>query len=246
MHPKVTFQELGCIDYKTAWEYQSALQQRVIATKLHNRDLAPADSSFIPQTHYLLFCDHPHVYTLGRSGKSAHLLLSEAEMEARGIQYFPINRGGDITYHGPGQIIGYPIFDMECFFTDVHRYVRCLEEAVIQTLTEYGIKSDRMKGYTGVWLPATVTQPHRKICAIGVHLSRWVTLHGFAFNVCPDLQYFNYIVPCGIAETDKSVTSLEKELGQTIDMAEVKGILLKKLQEIFDCTILSDEGIEIL
>jgi lipoyl(octanoyl) transferase len=237
MHPKVTFQELGCIDYKTAWEYQTTLQQRVIATKLHNRDLQPTHPTFIPQQHYLLFCDHPHVYTLGRSGKSAHLLLSEPEMEARGIQYFPINRGGDITYHGPGQIIGYPIFDMECFFTDVHKYVRYLEEAVIQTLEVYGIKSERMKGYTGVWLPATATQPHRKICAIGVHLSRWVTLHGFAFNVCPDLQYFNYIVPCGIAETDKSVTSLEKELNQTINRTEVKGILLGKLQDIFGFSI---------
>jgi lipoyl(octanoyl) transferase len=236
MQPKVIFQELGCIDYKMAWEYQATLQQRVIATKLHNRNLPPTDPSYIPQQHYLLFCDHPHVYTLGRSGKSAHLLLNEAEMEARGIQYFPINRGGDITYHGPGQIIGYPIFDMECFFTDVHKYVRYLEEAVILTLAEYGIKSERIAGYTGVWLPATATQPHRKICAIGVHLSRWVTLHGFAFNVSPDLQYFEYIVPCGIVDADKSVTSLEKELNQKVDIAEVKTILLEKLQGIFGFT----------
>ncbi len=233
MQQKVIFQELGRIDYKTAWEYQQALQKRVIDTKLQNRNFERTDPNYqIPQ-HYLLFCDHPHVYTLGRSGKEAHLLLSAEELAARNIQYFPINRGGDITYHGPGQIIGYPIFDMECFFTDVHKYVRFLEEAVILTLAEYGIESGRIKGYTGVWLPATATQPHRKICAIGVHLSRWVTLHGFAFNVCPELQYFEYIVPCGITETDKTVTSLEKELGHEVDIEEVKRILLGKLQGVF-------------
>ncbi len=163
-----------------------------------------------------------------------HLLLSEEALEERGIQFYKTNRGGDITYHGPGQIVAYPIFDLDCFFTDVHRYVRYLEEAVILTLAEYGIEAGREEGYTGVWLAATSVLPKRKICAIGVHLRRWITMHGLALNVNTDLTYFQHIIPCGINDADKAVTSMALELGRTVDLEEVKAHLRKHFAQLFD------------
>ena len=205
----------------------------VINIKRANRDAAMP----IAQKHYFLYCEHPHVYTLGRSGSMDNLLLSEEELNEKNIEFYKINRGGDITYHGPGQIVGYPILDLDCFFTDIHRFVRYIEEAVIRTLAEYDIKGERIEGLSGVWLKATENQPDRKICAIGIHLSRWVTMHGFAFNIQTDLQYFKYIVPCGI--TNKTVTSLEMELGRAIDLKEVKEKLNRHFSELFDFELMS-------
>ena len=231
---QVIYKDLGTVPYQEAWDYQQKLLAEVIDTKRQNREKKDrGESSLLPLRHYLLFCAHPPVYTLGRSGSMANLLLDEAGLLQKGIEFFKINRGGDITFHGPGQIVGYPIFDLDDFFTDVHRYVRYLEEAVIKTLAEYGLESFRMEQYTGVWLPETHALPKRKICAIGVHLSRWVNMHGFAFNVNTDLQYFRHIVPCGINELDKDVTSLAKELGTTIDEAEVKEKLKRHFAELF-------------
>jgi len=241
----VRFQDLGCFDYQEAWDYQTRLHQALVANKLRNKGLPPKS---YPQEHCFLVVEHPPVFTLGKSGSVEHLLLSETEMQARGIQYFPINRGGDITFHGPGQIVGYPILDLECFFTDVHRYVRFIEEMIMRTLAEYGVETMRISGHTGVWCPpapnrnedapeADFWHKNRKICAIGVHLSRWVTLHGFAFNVNTDLNYFNYIVPCGIADPDKTVTSLEQEIGRAVSMAEVQQRLKKHFCSIFDCEL---------
>jgi lipoyl(octanoyl) transferase len=233
--PTVFFRDLGCIDYQAAWDYQTALHQELTAAKLLRRTHVPGqESSQSTIQHYLLFCEHPPVYTLGKSGSESNLLLSTDELVQRGFQYFKINRGGDITYHGPGQIVGYPIFDLDDFFTDVHRYVRTLEEAIIQTLAHYDIESQRVPQYTGVWLPANAQgQPLRKICAIGVHLSRWVTMHGFAFNVNTNLNHFSNIVPCGIADDDKAVTSMQKELGREVNINEVKDILKSKLASLF-------------
>ncbi|TNE48337.1 MAG: lipoyl(octanoyl) transferase LipB [Bacteroidetes bacterium] len=241
----VQFQDLGHWDYQKAWDYQSALHRALVDNKLQHRDHPPGSYS---QQHYLLLVEHPHVYTLGKSGSLDHLLLSEEELTTRGIQYFPINRGGDITYHGPGQIVGYPILDLECFFTDVHRYVRNIEEVIIRTLAEYDIEAVRVPDYTGVWcLPDPQTdktspgeifrQKFRKICAIGVHLSRWVTLHGFAFNVNTDLNYFKYIVPCGINDADKTVTSLEQELGRPVDISTVQSQIRKHFCAVFECEL---------
>lgn len=218
LKPKVSYQDLGNISYEKAWDYQKELHNQLIARKLRNRDLEIQEE----QEHFLLFCDHPHVYTLGKSGSLDHLLLSEESMEEKNIEFFKINRGGDITYHGPGQVVGYPIFDLDLFFNDVHKYVRLLEEIIMKTLEEYGLETIRVEGFTGVWLPKKGNLPERKICAIGVHLSRWVTMHGFALNVNSDLDFFKNIIPCGIAESDKGVTSLAFELGQNIDIEEVK------------------------
>jgi len=229
---QVLFQDLGRISYKKAWDYQQGLHDEVKQRKLSNRHLDEHQREDI--RHYLLFCDHPPVYTLGKSGSMDHLLLNEMQLQDKGIEFYKINRGGDITYHGPGQIIGYPIFDLDHFFTDVHKYVRFLEEAIIRTLAEYGLESNRIKGYTGVWMNATNTLPKRKICAIGVHLSRWVTMHGFAFNVQTDLNYFKNIIPCGIQDDDKTVTSLQQELGREIDINEVKQKLKAHFAKLFD------------
>lgn len=231
---QVVFQDLGQMDYQQAWDYQTSLHRELVARKLENRQRISDGLDPLSQRHYLLFCEHPPVYTLGKSGSETHLLLDELSLESQGFQFFRINRGGDITYHGPGQIVGYPIFDLDCFFTDVHRYVRSLEEAVIRTLAEYGIPADREQGYTGVWLPATENLPRRKICAIGVHLSRWVTLHGFAFNVNTDLSHFRNIIPCGISDENKSVTSLSRELGRLLDPEEVKAKLKVHFSELFN------------
>ncbi len=225
----VFFQDLGNIPYQRAWDYQQEVQQKLIARKLRNRDNETQEQ----QEHFLFFCEHPHVYTLGKSGSIDNLLLSEVELEAKNIEFFKINRGGDITYHGPGQIVGYPIFDLDLFFNDVHKYVRFLEEVMMRTLAEYGLETIRVEGFTGVWLEAKNDLPKRKICAIGVHLSRWVTLHGFAFNVKPDLQYFKNIIPCGINDADKDVTSLEAELGYAVDMEEVKQKVKKHFSVLF-------------
>lgn len=232
----VLFKDLGQISYQKAWDYQRELHQELVDIKMQNRDRIQQGLSPIPPSHHLLFCDHPHVYTLGKSGSLDHLLLSEQELENQGIEFFKINRGGDITYHGPKQIVAYPIFDLECFFTDVHKYVRFLEEAVILTLAEYNIKADRIKDYTGVWILPEDNSPKRKICAIGVHLSRWITMHGLAFNVNTDLKYFDYIIPCGINDEDKTVTSLEKELRRPVDIKEVKAKLKKHFQNLFQFT----------
>ncbi len=235
---QVIFKDLGVISYKKAWDFQQGLHNKLVDTKRENRKLKDAGKELLPVEHHLIFCEHPPVYTLGKSGSSEHLLLNETGLEEKGIEFFKINRGGDITFHGPGQIVGYPIFDLDQFFTDVHKYVRFLEEAVIRTLAEYGIEGMQIKEYTGVWLPEKGWIPKRKICAIGVHLSRWVTLHGFAFNINTDLTYFTNIIPCGINDKDKSVTSLAVELGMKVDMEEVKQKLKYHFAELFGFEII--------
>lgn len=229
----VRYQDLKNIRYQEAWDYQTRLHKELVDRKLANRQREKTGQPIDPQRHYLLFCEHPPVYTLGKSGSVDHLLLNEEQLEGAGFEFFKINRGGDITYHGPGQIVGYPIFDLDCFFTDVHRYVRYLEEAVIRTIREYGVQGDRIEGYTGVWLEASLHRPQRKICAIGVHLSRWVTMHGFAFNVNTQLSHFQNIIPCGIEDSDKDVTSLARELGRPVDLEEVKEKIKGHLAELF-------------
>ena len=225
--PKVVFQDLGLIDYKEAWDYQEKQFNKILDVKKNNRKENRQD----PTLSYLLFCEHPHVYTLGKSGDENNLLVNEDYLKSRGATFYKINRGGDITYHGPGQIVGYPILDLDHFFTDIHKYLRYLEEAVILTLADYGIKSTRSDGETGVWLDVG-SEHARKICALGVRSSRWVTMHGFAFNVNCDLSYFGNIIPCGIV--DKSVTSMQKELGKEVDMQEVQQKLKGHLKMLFD------------
>ena len=226
----VQFQDLGLVDYKETWDYQEELLARAVAVKKSNKGL-PDEEQSVPENH-LLFVEHPHVYTLGKSGSENHLLLNEDSLKAKNATYYKINRGGDITYHGPGQIVGYPILDLEQFFTDIHKYMRYLEEAIMMTLLDYGINSGRIDGLTGVWLDREDPLKARKIAALGVKCSRWVTMHGFAFNVSPDLSYFGNIIPCGI--DDKAVTSMEKELGYTPDIEEVKGKLKVNLANLFD------------
>ena len=225
----ITSQNLGLIDYQTAWDYQEKLHAEIVAIKLENRNLLLDNQVDTP--NYLLFCEHPHVYTLGKSGKPEHLLLDEKGLEKYDAKYYKINRGGDITYHGKGQLVGYPILDLENFFTDIHKYMRCLEEAVIRTCADFGIDAGRIEGLTGVWIDHISLQKPRKICAMGVKASRWVTMHGFALNVNTDLSYFNHIIPCGI--DDKSVTSMEKELGQILDFQVVSDKMLGHLKNIF-------------
>jgi lipoyl(octanoyl) transferase len=229
MNKQTQFTDLGLIDYQKAWDYQTDLFNRTISIKTENRNKPNDQQQLTP--NYLLFCEHPHVFTLGKSGDEKNLLVDKTKLDTIGATYYHINRGGDITYHGPGQIVGYPILDLENFFTDIHKYMRLLEEAVIQTLFELGIKAGRISGLTGVWIDHEDQTSARKICALGVKSSRWVTMHGFAFNVNTDLRYFEYIVPCGI--DDKAVTSLEKELGRKQDLNEVKQILKEKLGEQF-------------
>jgi lipoyl(octanoyl) transferase len=233
----VIFHDLGLIDYKKAWDYQESLLNSIVADKMANRDL-PASEQFPPR-HYLLFCEHPHVYTLGKSGKQDHLLLDDKQLNDNNAVFYKINRGGDITYHGPGQIVGYPILNLDLFFNDIHLYLRYLEEAVIRTLAEYDIKGTRIDKLTGVWINGDHPEKARKICAFGVRCSRWVTMHGFAFNVNANLDYFNNIVPCGIS--DKEVTSLHKELGYDVEMNEVKARLKKHLSEIFNMTLVEEQ-----
>ena len=212
---KVLYEDLGLIDYQKAWDYQEVLFNKNIQLKIAQRKGETKEQT----QHHLLMCEHPHVYTLGKSGDFSHLLMSEEQLKNIGATYYKINRGGDITYHGPGQLVVYPIFDLECFFTDIHKYMRYLEEAVILTLADFGIAAGRVHDLTGVWIDGE-TSDARKICAMGVKSSRWVTMHGIGFNINTDLNYFNHIVPCGIV--DKSVTSLQKELGKFIALDEVK------------------------
>ena len=224
------------MDYQPAWDLQRRLHAEVVARKLNKREsLRAGEHDSSAQHHHLLFVEHPPVYTLGKSGSVDHLLLSEEELQARGFTFVRINRGGDITYHGPGQLVAYPIFDLDEFFNDVHRYVRSLEEVIIRTLADFGLRGERDPGYTGVWLAGDPSrrQPKRKICAIGVHLSRWTTMHGLAFNVRPNLTHFGHIVPCGIAEADRSVTSLSVELRRPVEIEEVLPVVQRHFQEVF-------------
>ena len=226
--PVVTFEDLELIDYKKAWDYQTSLFKPIIDQKIYNRK--NPDSTTKTKNH-LLFCEHPHVYTLGTSGSKENLLVSEAILKKLNATYYKINRGGDITYHGPGQLVAYPIFDLDYFFTDIHKYLRFLEESVILTLKEYGLVGDRIDGLTGVWIDVKSNNP-RKICALGVKSSRWVTMHGIGFNVNTDLSYFDAIVPCGIK--DKSVTSLQNEIGELVDFENLKKKLKINLSNVFD------------
>ena len=234
--PTVHYRHLGRMDYQQAWDLQTELHAATVARKRANRQAVKDGRPAGEQYHHLLFVEHPPVYTLGKSGSADHLLLDEATLAERGFSFYRINRGGDITYHGPGQLVAYPIFDLEEFFTDVHKYVRCLEEVVIRTCADFGLRAERDEGFTGVWLPGDPTrrQPRRKICAIGVHLSRWTTLHGFAFNVRPDLTHFGNIVPCGIADDDRAVTSLSVEVGRPVDLPEVEPLVRRHFLEVFD------------
>jgi len=226
---EVIIHRLGLIDYKQAWDYQENIFKEIVDLKIKNRN---EDTNILPQNH-LVFCEHPNVYTLGKSGKEDHLLLDKKGLLDNDVSFYKINRGGDITYHGPGQLVVYPIFDLEQFFTDIHKYMRLLEEAVIMTLQEYGIIAQRMEGQTGVWLDVGSIKV-RKICAMGVKSSRWVTMHGLGFNVNSDLRYFDHIIPCGIS--DKSVTSIANELGEEVDMKELSNKLLVNLANLFEFT----------
>jgi len=235
---KVTFEDWGLIDYKEAWDKQEALLAETVKLKtdMRNHNLEHPDALMeTPTPNYLVFCEHPHVYTLGKSGKPEHLLLNEQGLKDKQATYYPINRGGDITYHGPGQIVSYPILDLDNFFTDIHLYLRTLEEAVILTMADYGLKGERYDGYTGVWLDADTPDKARKICAMGVRCSRWVTMHGLAFNVNTNLDYFKNIVPCGI--DDKAVTSMELELGHEININEVKKNLKRHISVLFEMDV---------
>lgn len=228
MRQKVIFQDLGLTDYFDTWQYQTEIHQKLKEEKKNIHNPNPS--------HTLIFCEHHAVFTLGRSGLQENLIVSPEYLAENNIQFYKINRGGDITYHGPGQIVGYPIFDLDLFFNDVHKYVRLLEESVIQTLEHYNLLGYREAGYTGVWINRG--NEKRKICAIGVHLSRWISLHGFAFNINTNLDHFNFIIPCGIKDEGKSVTSLEKELGAKQNMDEVKHILVNKMSSIFEFDML--------
>lgn len=225
---RVQFEDWGLIDYQAAWDKQEAIFKVAVDQKFEQRK--HANQVFEPIQNHLIFCQHYPVYTLGKSGKMENLLLDDAGLKNHGASFFPINRGGDITFHGPGQLVGYPIFDLEQFFTDIHKYLRYLEEAIIITLAHYGVKGERYEGYTGVWIEPDKPSA-RKICAMGVRCSRWVTMHGFAFNINTDLSYFNHIVPCGI--DDKAVTSLEKELNRKVDFEEVSALLKKNIAAQF-------------
>lgn len=229
LNQQTKFIDLGLMDYQQAWDYQTSLFNSILEVKSVNRTSAEAEQR--ATDNYLLFCEHPHVYTLGKSGNEENLLINKEALPAIGATYFHINRGGDITYHGPGQLVGYPILDLENFFTDIHQYMRLLEEAVIQTLAEFNIAAGRIKGLTGVWLDVDDPKRARKICAMGVKTSRWVTLHGFALNVNTDLSYFDKMIPCGI--NDKAVTSMQKELNAVVDMTEVKRTMKEKLAALF-------------
>lgn len=230
-----TFIDLGLKDYKEAWDYQASLFNEILAIKASNRNLP--EQAQQPTSNNLIFCEHPHVYTLGKSGDEKNLLLDQTQLKDISATYYHINRGGDITYHGPGQLVVYPVIDMENFFTDIHKYMRLLEEAVILTCHEYGVSAGRIAGLTGVWLGNKEQNNERKICALGVKTSRWVTMHGLAFNVNTNLQYFDNIVPCGI--DDKAVTSLEKELGRPLDMHEVKERMKNHIVALFGMQILN-------
>ena len=231
MNKQVSIKDLGLIDYKKCWDYQEELFAEILTVKSANRKENKTEAT----KNHLILCEHPHVYTLGKSGDEKNLLVNENYLKSRGATFHKINRGGDITYHGPGQIVGYPILDLDNFFTDIHKYLRFLEEAVILTLKEYGLVAERSPGETGVWFDVG-TPKARKICALGVKSSRWVTMHGFAFNINSDLSYFGNIIPCGI--TDKNVTSLQQELGGKMNMEEVKNKVKLYLVDLFEMEII--------
>ena len=230
MNKSISLKDLGVKDYKETWDYQTALLQEIVGVKIDNRRNEKQNKT----KNYFLFVEHPHVYTLGKSGDLSNLLLNEKQLEEKGATFYKINRGGDITYHGPGQIVGYPVLDLENFFTDIHKYLRLLEEAIILTIAEYGLKGERSVGETGVWLGAG-TPFARKICALGIRSSRWVTMHGFALNVNTNLGYFDNIIPCGIR--GKAVASMEAELGRKLDLEEIKGKILKHFKVLFEVDI---------
>lgn len=236
---KVYFRELGVIEYGDAWQMQEALMKEGLDIKAQWYNVPdakrPADNGI---KHHLLFCTHPHVYTLGKSGHMENLLVNDTRLQELGASFYKTNRGGDITYHGPGQIVAYPILDLEQFYTDLGKYMRNLEEVVIRTIAHYGLKGDRLQGSTGVWLDPDNPAKARKICAMGVRSSRWMTIHGLALNVNTDLRFFDYIVPCGI--TDKQVTSIQKELGVELNELEVKEILKREFSNVFECEIVND------
>lgn len=222
--------DLGVKDFKSTWDYQEELFQKIIQTKIDNRNRSAAEQ--LPTSHHFIFVEHPAVITLGKNGSMKNLLVTQDVLNQHQISFFKINRGGDITYHGPGQIVGYPILDLDCFFTDIGKYLRLIEETIIRTLAEYGIEAGRSAGETGVWLDADKPSRARKICAIGIRCSRWVTMHGFAFNINTNLEHFNYIIPCGIQQ--KAVTSLQKELGREVPLNEVKEKILRHFSELFN------------
>ena len=228
---EVEFQDIGNVRYGAAWDFQTKLFERTVDQKLINRKTPERAEE---TTDHLIFVEHPPVFTLGKSGKEAHLLVDQARLQEEGIDYHPVNRGGDITYHGPGQIVGYPILDLDHYFTDIHKYLRYLEDVVIKTLAEYGLTAGRSDGETGVWLDAG-TPLARKICAMGVKASRWTTMHGFALNINTSLKHFGLIVPFGIS--DKQVTSLHLELGREVNLEEVKDHLKKHFVVQFGCTL---------
>lgn len=233
---KIHFRELGSIEYGTAWQ----MQEDILKVGLDIKSKRITDADTVKDeviTNHLLLCTHPHVYTLGKSGHVENLLVNDARLKELGATYFKTNRGGDITYHGPGQIVGYPILDLEQFFTDLGKYMRSLEEVIINTLAHYNITSGRLPGSTGVWLDAEDPQKARKICAMGVRCSRWITMHGFALNVNTDMQYFNHIVPCGIV--DKKVTSMQQELGKQVDEQEVRDLITQEFGKVFEAEIIN-------
>ena len=240
----VTFKDLGLIDYKAAWDYQEGLLRTNVQLKTaiakdlnQNLDSSSSDSpNPLSTNHYFILCEHPPVYTLGKSGHLENVLISEAEMDQKGIQFFKTNRGGDITFHGPSQIVGYPIIDLEKFYTDIGRYLRELEEVIILTLAEYNIVGGRIKGETGVWIDAGIIGKERKICAMGVRCSRWITMHGFALNVNTDLSYFENIIPCGIQ--NKQVTSIASEVNDLVDILSVKEKLQRNFEKVFNVSLI--------
>ena len=224
--PEVTIINLGLVDYKKAWDIQEKYFKQAIDRKIAIRN----GENLPPPSNYLILCEHPNVYTIGKSGKEENLLLSSEEVKSKEASFYKINRGGDITYHGPGQLVVYPILDLDQFFTDIHKYMRYLEQAVINTLLKFGIKSSRIDGMTGVWIDSALPSA-RKICAMGVKSSRWVTMHGIGFNINTNLDFFSHIVPCGI--DDKAVTSMKKELGIEVDMQEVENIIIEEFKSLF-------------
>ena len=235
----ILFQDLGRVAYDAAWDYQEALFQANLQIKAKWYNMPEAQPADNGTQHHLLFCEHPHVYTIGKSGHMENLLVNDVRLKELNVSFFKTNRGGDITYHGPGQVVGYPILDLEHFVTDLGKYMRNLEEVIIRTIAHYGIDGGRLPGATGVWLDADVKGKARKICAMGVRCSRWVTMHGFALNVNTDLRYFDYIVPCGI--TDKTVTSIQKELGYAVNEQEVKDILKHEFGMVFTSEIVNEQ-----
>lgn len=239
---QIIFSDLGNIEYGNAWEQQEELLKTAVEEK-SRRITGGTDYQQQIIKNYLLFCEHPHVYTLGKSGHKENLLVSDERLKEIDATYYKTNRGGDITYHGPGQIVGYPVLDLEQFYTDLGKYMRNLEEVIIRTIAHFGIKGERLDGATGVWLDVDTPQKARKICAMGVKASRWVTIHGFAMNVNTNMQYFDYIVPCGI--TDKQVTSMERELGKALDIEQVKELLITEFANVFESEIVKGVAVSI-